>query len=78
VVPFRQLTNLTSFQPSEKSYAIPVNEAEYGDKQGSDLDADITNSSEYKKDRMPSGHFVRDMYTEKFDRNLKHNAAIGV
>jgi hypothetical protein len=72
---------------SKEVVRYTVNESEFHNEQGSKLDTDITNSPEYRIDRMPQdAFFTCDMCTEKFDseeklqihRNLKHNAAIGV
>lgn len=64
-----------------------VNETEFDSNQESSLDSDITNSSKYRKDRIPQHiYFTCDMCTQKFDsdeklrvhRSSEHNAAIDV
>jgi hypothetical protein len=72
---------------SKEVIRYTVNETEYHNEQGSELQKDIINSVEYKKDRIPEEiNFACDLCTEKFDneerlqihRSLKHNTAIGV
>jgi hypothetical protein len=72
---------------SKEVIRYTVNEAELKNKEQSDLEHNITNSSFYKNYRTPRDtFFVCEMCMERFDkqeklqvhRGLKHNAATGI
>jgi hypothetical protein len=72
---------------SKEVIRYTVNEAELKNKEQSDLEHNITNTSSYRNYRMPRDvFFVCDMCMKKFDkeeklqvhRGIKHNAATGI
>jgi hypothetical protein len=81
-------THEPSLIPTSKEVIrYTINESEFDNKQGSSLNADITKTSEHKKDRMPHDTLFKcDMCPDKFDskeklqahRSLNHNAAIDI